>query len=186
LPQADGPGAKVRHPAQEVPYITRPKEDRGFVVSTRTGRLWDDDGMQAIGMGNLIHLALSRIHTPEDLPQVLEELGHGGQLPDPLVERVGKKIREVVEHPDLQPYFDQGGQVMNEREILGADGGVHRPDRIVLKGGRATLIDYKTGRPRPAHREQLGTYARMLRELGLEVDHTLLVYIGQKVETIFV
>jgi len=182
----DGPKDMIRPPGREVPYIARPKGDRGFVVSTRSGRLWEDDGMQAIGMGNLIQLALSRIDTVEDLGQALLELGHGGQVPDSLVERVGKKIREVVEHPDLLPYFAKGAEIMNEREILTPNGGVHRPDRIVLQGGRATLIDYKTGRSRPSHREQISAYARMLREMGLEVDHTILVYIDEKVETIFV
>ena len=95
-------------------------------------------------------------------------------------------IGQVVEHPKLKPYFNGEATVLNEREILTPSGRVFRPDRILLRGGKATLIDYKTGVPRPSHRQQIADYARALEGMGLEVDDSILVYIDKKVEPVFI
>lgn len=185
-PSPQGHEGETGPRAGDIPYITRPKDDPGFVISTRTGRLWEQDGMRAIALGNLIHLALSRIQTAGELPRVLLELVHEGHLSEQESGEMERLIGQVVEHPKLKPYFNGEATVLNEREILTPSGRVFRPDRILLRGGKATLIDYKTGVPRPSHRQQIADYARALEGMGLEVDDSILVYIDKKVEPVFI
>lgn len=185
-PMREGREREPKAGAGDIPYITRPKDDPGFVISTRAGRLWERDGVQAIALGNLIHLALGRIQRSQELPGVLRDLVHEGHLPEPLMEEVGQKIKQVVEHPRLLPYFNGEARVMNEREILTPQGRVLRPDRVLLLEGKATLIDYKTGIPQPSHRQQIADYAGALEGMGLEIQDSILVYIDQKVEPVFI
>ena len=44
---------------------------------------------------------------------------------------------------------------------------IRRPDRVMVKEGRAVVVDYKFGlRENPDHRRQLGEYIELLREIG--------------------
>lgn len=170
---------------KHIPYITRPFNDPGFIISTKSGRLWDDARTEAIEMGNVIHHALSQIQTIKDMPTVLEQMGASGALPKEHKNEIEEKIRAVVEHPRLLPYFSDGGEVLNEQEILLPNGLTLRPDRISIYGDEATLIDYKTGRQSPAHKDQIMQYADVLKEMGYQIKHAIIVYIDQQIELVF-
>jgi len=55
------------------------------------------------------------------------------------------KIRSFLENPESGKYFNPGLNVKTEAEILLPDGKTIRPDRIILEGPKATVIDFKTG-----------------------------------------
>ena len=169
-----------------IPYVTRPKDDLGFTISTTSGRLWDDGRKEAVDLGNLIHLALSKIKTAKDVPMVIQNLLLAGYFQQDLAKDIEQNIWAVVSHPDLKPYFSEGANIMNEQEILTTDGHSLRPDRIVLSGNRVTIVDYKTGKPSPSHKEQITQYADALKEMNLEIEHTIIVYIDQKINPVFV
>ncbi|RIV34867.1 ATP-dependent helicase [Flagellimonas lutimaris] len=169
-----------------ISYVTRPKEDSGFTVSTKSGRMWDDERMEAIEMGNLIHFALSQIGTEQDVDGVLERLEIEGHFPTEAASDIKQKIMAVVNHPKLKDLFLEGLQILNEREILTTDGRSLRPDRIVISGNEATIIDYKTGKPSPNHKEQIANYADILREMDFKIKQSVIVYIDQEIDPIFV
>ena len=56
---------------------------------------------------------------------------------------------------------------MNEVGIIDADGGLHRPDRVVLGAdGSVTVIDYKFGSEHPGYAAQVRRYCALFRSLG--------------------
>ncbi|MGN7513319.1 MAG: UvrD-helicase domain-containing protein [Allomuricauda sp.] len=167
-------------------YVTRPKDDEGFRISTKSGRLWDDERIEAIEMGNVIHFALSQIETINDVNAVLERLEIEGHFPQEAASDIKQKIMAVVNHPKLKDLFLEDLQVLNEREILTTDGHSLRPDRIVISGNEATIIDYKTGKPSPKHKEQITNYADILRDMDFQIKQSVIVYIDQKIDPIFV
>jgi ATP-dependent exoDNAse (exonuclease V) beta subunit len=89
-------------------------------------------------------------------------------------------------HPRLKPYFSEGLEVRNECEILLESGAVIRPDRIVLDGKTATLIDYKTGREEARYAEQLQDYANALETMEYSVKNKIIVYINENVTPEFI
>lgn len=167
-------------------YVTRPKDDVGFTISTKSGRLWDDERMEAIEMGNVIHFALSQIETVSDVDIVLERLEIEGHFPQEAADDIKQKIMSVVSHPKLKDLFLDGLDILNEREILTKDGLLLRPDRIVISGKEATIIDYKTGKPSPKHKEQIANYADILRDMDFKIKQSVIVYIDQEIDPIFV
>ena len=57
--------------------------------------------------------------------------------------------------------------VLNEVGIIDADGGLHRPDRVVLGAdGSVTVIDYKFGTEHPGYAAQVRRYCALFRTLG--------------------
>jgi ATP-dependent exoDNAse (exonuclease V) beta subunit len=167
-------------------YVTRTKDDTGFTISTKSGRLWDDERMEAIEMGNVIHFALSQVETMNDVDTVLERLEIEGHFPKEAGSDIKQKIMAVVNHPKLKGLFADNLHILNEREILTTDGRSLRPDRIVISGNEATIIDYKTGKPSPKHKEQIANYADVLREMDFKIKQSVIVYIDQEIDPIFV
>jgi RecB family exonuclease len=92
----------------------------------------------------------------------------------------------VVNHPKLAGLFLEHLRILNEQEILTTSGQSLRPDRIVLDGKQATVVDYKTGKPSPKHKEQIANYADVLREMDFEIKQSIIVYIDQEIDPIFV
>ena len=87
-----------------------------------------------------------------------------------------------MNHNELGHFFNSKGTQYNERTILSKDGISLRPDCfVVLPNKEAAILDYKTGKPRPAHEDQLNEYASLLEKLGYIVKKKTIAYISKKV-----
>ncbi|TMU55224.1 UvrD-helicase domain-containing protein [Flagellimonas algicola] len=168
-----------------IPFAEKDEKDTGFAISTRSAHLWDDERREAIELGNLVHHALSKIKTMEDVPSVLDNLQESGQLTAVDSGYVKEKIMGVVEHPQLREYFSLAYQILNEQEILLSKGKTLRPDRIAIKDGKASIIDYKTGNPAPSHHEQIMEYADALKAMDFTLGHLIIVYIDHEIKPLF-
>ncbi|MBO0321110.1 UvrD-helicase domain-containing protein [Muricauda sp. CAU 1633] len=186
FPEVQDDSEKTTEKNTNISYITRPKNDAGFTIATTSGRLWDDERKEAIELGNLIHFALSKINFADQVPQVVESLQLDGYFEKDASEEVKQKLMDVVTHPDLIPYFSEDYIIINEREILTVDGVSLRPDRISIKGKEANIIDYKTGKPSPSHKEQITQYADVLKEMDFTIKNVIIVYIDQNIKPVFV
>ncbi len=186
FPEVDDDFPSISSSDAHIKYITRPKNDAAFTIATTSGRLWDDERKEAIEIGNLIHFALSKINYANEVPQVVERLQLDGYFEKDASGEIKQKLMDVVTHPDLIPYFSEDYEIINEREILTATGISLRPDRIALKGREATIIDYKTGKPSPSHKEQITQYADVLKEMDFTIKNVIIVYIDQKIKPVFV
>jgi len=91
-----------------------------------------------------------------------------------------------VEHPILAKYYTKENKVLNEQGILTREGTLLRPDRIILNGRSATLIDYKTGKKNPKYHEQLYSYSDTLTEMGYIVENKIIVYINETITPEFI
>ena len=87
----------------------------------------------------------------------------------------------LVTVSELAVYFEENLKVYNERSILSKNGNLLIPDRIVFKGKKVTVIDYKTGAFDKKHEEQVENYASVLQEMNYEIDKKLLVYLDSKI-----
>ena len=61
----------------------------------------------------------------------------------------------ILKNPEISRFFDTAFEVRNEPEILTSEGTLYRPDRVLVQNNRATLIDYKTGKQRNGHGDQV-------------------------------
>ena len=146
----------------------------------------NEEVTSSIRFGNIVHKALAKIYTFEDVEPVANALLHNNEIAIEELDTIKKTLSMVVKHESLNSFFREGIDSRNEIDILQEDGSLLRPDKIVLKDGSATLIDYKTGEALPAHQEQLKAYASCLEKMGYQVDQKLLVYINDRINTVAV
>ena len=142
---------------------------------------WSEGKKAAIIYGMQLHEVLSYVTTAGQWEKQKNKLLYG--IDKDLKIKVGSLVQKTINHPELQPYYSGEYQVLNERDILipSTQGIFHqkRPDRLLLKDGVVTIIDYKTGAEQAEHVKQLQTYAGYLRQAGFEIANCILVYLGE-------
>ena len=88
-----------------------------------------------------------------------------------------KKIKALFSTlPDLHQWFSPGWDVINEHKIL-ANGTAYIPDRVIVKEGKAVILDFKRGAKSDGHKNQIKNYADLLTQMGYKVEEKYLVYI---------
>ena len=156
-----------------------------LMISTSAPDLWDmDEPDRNKSRGNLLHLLLSQINRHEDIPVVVSKNIEKGIMEADQQETIEHLLANIVEHPEVEPYFKAGLSVKTEPEILLESGLTIRPDRLVFADGKIIIIDYKTGKPSASHKKQLDRYAQELRGMSDAEIQKVLIYIedGIKLE----
>ncbi|WP_179353136.1 UvrD-helicase domain-containing protein [Winogradskyella vidalii] len=166
-------------------FISVPKEAHNLNIVTKSGLLWDTQQEAAIERGNLVHLILSKIKTANDIDLAFNDLLIAGDITKEHYKPLKLLVTDIINHPQLKDYFQEGFKIYNERDIITNSGQLLRPDRLNINSkNQATLIDYKTGEPKASHANQLNNYEAVLNQMPLKVSHKLLVYINDTIEVI--
>jgi ATP-dependent helicase/nuclease subunit A len=128
---------------------------------SRTGR----------GFGNMMHQVFSRIITADDLVPVLDRMEREGLVFPGERSLLQDQIRDLISAPEIRDWFSggEGRNILNERSILCGDGEVARPDRVIVDGGSATVVDFKFGRvERDSYEEQVRYYMELLAAMDYD------------------
>jgi ATP-dependent exoDNAse (exonuclease V) beta subunit len=117
--------------------------------------------------GLVLHKALSRIESVDQVEQVLRELVQEGELAgnSETAEKFTRAIERTLSDPEISTWFDGSWKVRNEAAVLGRFGKL-RPDRVMEKEGRTVILDYKFGKPEPSHERQMKRYVEVLKSMG--------------------
>ncbi|PKP27274.1 MAG: hypothetical protein CVU06_02725 [Bacteroidetes bacterium HGW-Bacteroidetes-22] len=132
----------------------------------------------SLEFGILVHNILSNIITPHDIPEQVKKAIIHGKLNQDMALRIERRITEIVNQPDITPFFNYQGEVKTEAPILLANGNLLRPDRVMINRDEALVIDFKTGKTSPVHEEQIINYASALSELGYKTVKGWLLYLS--------
>ena len=162
-------------------FISTPWKNHQIRLLANSSIFWGTTRGEAKEYGTFIHKILSEISTKDDVVKVLDKYYQQGELD--LVEKdlIQQRILKIIMHPKLQKYFSEDVTIYNEREIV-YDHQIVIPDRLVFDHeNKVTIIDYKTGISKEAHRFQLENYARVLESLKYTVHKKVLVYSNETV-----
>jgi len=147
-------------------------------LKTKATDLWDTENpVLNSEWGNFIHYALSNINHAEDVESAVAQLIQNGMATTEQAEELNKKISAVISDPLINKYFQPGCVIKTEAEMLLKDGSTLRPDRVIIEGDKAIVIDYKTGGINDSHEKQISSYAEVLGEIGYTETKKFLVYI---------
>ena len=172
---------------EDVSGDTVPGEYRSFDIGTRLPVPDDSSDFfseEGIGTkvsprlnGVVLHGILSQVNTVEDLPAAVEGAVRDGLLPEEDAERDCALLRSaILSHPE---WFGSGLKALNEVSIIGDDGQLHRPDRVVSSPDGTVIVDYKFGVPQQKYRHQIGEYVRLYRKMGYEKVFGYLWYVPE-------
>lgn len=147
-------------------------------IVTTDADLWGNKIKEAMEYGTQLHEILEHIEKEEDVTSYFELLKKQQTLASDKFAKLLHTIQEIVQHKDLQHLFKGDSQVRTEMDIVTADKQIRRIDRINFHDDKMlTLVDYKTGTPKPKDILQVKGYAKALEEMGMELKEKLLVYI---------
>ena len=94
----------------------------------------------------------------------------GLRLSDTQAEELTATIRRELGRPEVAEWFaaDFWDEIRNENDIISrCTIGTRRPDRVMIKGDRVAVVDYKFGSEKPkAHLKQIGEYMRLIAAMG--------------------
>ncbi|OEK01204.1 hypothetical protein BFP97_06625 [Roseivirga sp. 4D4] len=144
--------------------------------SERFFMLQETEDAQNITIGNQVHEVLSAISIVEDLEPVLKQMKQAGELDEQAAANVSSRIKKLFSDPLIAPWFSDGFEVLNEREIW-YDSRIHKPDRILTQGKKAIVIDYKKEKEGESHHDQVRRYMKAMKALGFEEVEGHLIYV---------
>ncbi|WP_115460650.1 UvrD-helicase domain-containing protein [Winogradskyella aurantiaca] len=170
---------------EQLQFVATSRLRNQFRIVTKSGLLWDSSQGQAIEKGNIIHRLLSLIKTKSDIPFATAQLKEEGVIVKSDLNSYETLVEELISNETIAPYFDEGYNIYNERDLIAPGGEILRPDRLCISPSQeAVIIDYKTGAPQSSHQAQLSKYQSVLNDMGFKKIAGYLVYINQDINVI--
>lgn len=136
--------------------------------------------LSATAYGTLIHYIFSKITTIDDVEKAVEDTIMEGievENKEILIADIKKKL--YID--EFKGWFTPGLKLMNERTIAFYQENkfmTKRPDRVIVDGKSAIIIDYKTGVENKSHHTQLIEYTNLLKEAGFDDVSAFLWYLN--------
>ena len=152
-----------------MPQFRQSNKSRDFIQG-------DEDEEQQkyyIKLGTILHSLFSTIRTTDDIEQALRQLELDGMLYDENLsrQRLETMIRKRLQSQRVAHWFSSHWTLFNECSILSVEDGKvveHRPDRVMKDERKTIVVDFKFGKPKDEHHEQVRQYMRLLE--GMEAD----------------
>lgn len=144
---------------------------------------FSEDGQAGVSASNrikgvVLHDILSSIVSVEDMDAAVGAAVASGVLAADESLTVRSMLAERIAQVSEMGWFpDDREKVLNEVNIIDTDGGVLRPDRVVVDGGEVKIIDYKFGEHYPKYERQMNRYADVWRRMGYENVSAYLWYV---------
>ena len=127
-----------------------------------------------------MHEWLSRINTWSDKEKGWQQIVSEGIAREAQREEMEQWFQQFEELVKETDWFDNNATVIREKDILTTLGNTYRPDRVVINGNNATVIDYKFGdEHKRSYHEQVRGYMSLLRQMGYHTQGWL-VYVQLK------
>ena len=119
--------------------------------------------------GILMHRAFAEAKSSEDIYLSIEQMVRDAVISPSEGERLRLEVGKVLENPTIAEWFGgEWSEVRNENDIIVPNGGTtRRPDRVMIKGRKAVVVDYKFGEEeREKYAAQLRDYMSLLSSIG--------------------
>ena len=144
---------------------------------------FSSDGQSGVSASNrirgvVLHDILSRVAVSDDLHKAVRQSVMEGELSESEAAQVISLLSERLASVSDYGWFDAAGaEILNETSLIDTDGEICRPDRVVIKDGKAIIIDYKFGEHRRSYERQLMKYADIWRRMGYDEVSSYLWYV---------
>jgi hypothetical protein len=116
-----------------------------------------------------MHEILCQINHKSDQPKAILNMVRSGRISDEESKTVEAELQLFWNLPETDKWFESDLQVLNETTILIPTGEQYRPDRVVIRGNEATVIDYKFGdKESKTYLQQVKQYMNLIEEMGYQ------------------
>ncbi|MBR2637942.1 MAG: UvrD-helicase domain-containing protein [Bacteroidaceae bacterium] len=129
----------------------------------------ETEDTEYLDRGELLHEIMSKLITGEELEKELVKKEMEGIIATEKERNSIKKlITNAISHPQAQDWFSGRYTVLNECSIVNGNGQqkICRPDRVMIDGEKAIVVDFKFARPREIYIQQVSEYMNNLSLMG--------------------
>jgi len=127
--------------------------------------------------GSLLHDILANASNEKEVNKFIEELVLYGTIQEDEVGTLNTAALEVLNNTDLQSILSKATESITEKNIVDAEGKMHRPDRVLITDDGVIILDYKfTLEESESHVRQVDRYKELLVDMGYENVQTYLFY----------
>ncbi|MDY0101373.1 MAG: UvrD-helicase domain-containing protein [Lentimicrobium sp.] len=180
----EGHAEKTEDTVLPLGFQSWPWQER-LLFATRAPQHWHTETPQSGQVaGNILHQALAGIVVPGDVNKSVAHMVNSGLIATSEADELKQRLISILNHPEIQPFFESGINVINETEILTRGGKSYRPDRVILHGKHTDVIDYKSGKPMQYHEEQVSNYAKLLDKMGYPEVRSWLIYLEEPMKVV--
>ena len=136
--------------------------------------------LSARNIGIVMHSILSQATTREDVLQGIERLLKKGRISPTQAAELSATIAREFERDEVKEWFGEWDDVRTENDILRTGEGLTlRPDRVMIRGERAVVVDYKFGEEHSKqYSKQVERYMALLQEMGYTRTEGYLWYLS--------
>lgn len=122
-----------------------------------------------LNYGIVMHDVLRKIRNRSDQENILAEMVRGGIIAQADVAKIESELNDFWKIPETAEWFAPDVISLTERDILTPSGALYRPDRVIIKGNEATVVDYKFGeKEEKKHVQQVQQYMQLVGEMGYD------------------
>ena len=129
--------------------------------------------------GILMHKAFQESSTEEEIFKAVDKMRCDGLICEEEEATLHAMIDRAMQQPLVKEWFSgKWDMVRNEHEIILPQGSSRRPDRVMLQGKEAVVVDYKFGDKKlPSYTRQIKDYLSLLRQMGYTSSKGYLWYV---------
>ena len=153
-------------------YPTSQPELRLRLPSQRYFEEESEPELSPRNFGILMHRAFAAATSRAEIDEAVGTMLHEGVLDETTAAELRERIGRALADPTVGSWFDGSWEELrNEAEIIVPGAAeTRRPDRVMIRGRRAVVVDYKFGEHADAARygRQIGAYCHLLREMGYD------------------
>ncbi|MDR1585774.1 MAG: UvrD-helicase domain-containing protein, partial [Prevotellaceae bacterium] len=124
-----------------------------------------------LNYGLIMHDILRQVKYREDEENAIQTLVTSGRINEADAAFIREELKFFWQLPEAADWFAPGVRALNETSILTPSGALYRPDRVVIRGNKATVIDYKFGNSEsPAYITQVKSYMDLIARMNYETE----------------
>lgn len=116
--------------------------------------------------GTLCHDIFAHVNNEEEVAPMVAFYRQQGLIEnDEQHKQIEELLIKAFRHEQIAEWFDGSWTIKKEAAII-TQGALLRPDRVMMKGNKAVVLDYKFAKPQPEHTEQVRNYMAALEKTG--------------------
>jgi len=106
-----------------------------------------------------------------DQSKAIQTMIREGRISEDEGKTVVQKMEVFWNFSETENWFADDVRVLNETTILIPTGEQYRPDRVIIKGNEATIVDYKFGdKESKTYIQQVKQYMDLIAEMGYQTS----------------
>jgi ATP-dependent helicase/nuclease subunit A len=127
--------------------------------------------------GSLLHDVLANTSTEKEVDDYLSGLILEGMILEQEYAELKASVLDVLNHADLQALLNKATESITEKNIIDANGKMHRPDRVLINADEVIILDYKfTLTEASEHIDQVLNYKALFTQMGYSKVNGYLFY----------